>query len=125
MDLSKEKEKYSYESKFIVDYIVSLDDIKKTKFFKEIKKKIISNKEVKSENQIALNLNDLYNICIEQTLWKNEDDISKMNNWIYNIINPHALNSELLNKMLGTINEQLDNLKFSSYLEYILSKSRK
>ena len=123
MDLSKEKEKYSYESKFIVDYIVSLDDIKKTKFFKEIKKKIISNKEVKSENQIALNLNDLYNICIEQTLWKNEDDISKMNNWIYNIINPHALNSELLNKMLGTINEQLDNLKFSSYLEYILSKS--
>ena len=121
MDLSKEK--YSYESKFIVDYIVSLDDIKKTKFFKEIKKKIISNKEVKSENQIALNLNDLYNICIEQTLWKNEDDISKMNNWIYNIINPHALNSELLNKMLGTINEQLDNLKFSSYLEYILSKS--
>ena len=123
MDLSKEKEKYSYESKFIVDYIVSLDDIKKTKFFKEIKKKIISNKEVKSENQIALNLNDLYNICIEQTLWKNEDDISKMNNWIYNIINPHALNSELLNKMLDTINEQLDNLKFSSYLEYILSKS--
>lgn len=121
MDLSKEK--YSYESKFIVDYIVSLDDIKKTKFFKEIKKKIISNKEVKSENQIALNLNDLYNICIEQTLWKNEDDISKMNNWIYNIINPHALNSELLNKMLDTINEQLDNLKFSSYLEYILSKS--
>ena len=121
MDLSKEK--YSYESKFIVDYIVSLDDIKKTKFFKEIKKKIISNKEVKSENQIALNLNDLYNICIEQTVWKNEDDISKMNNWIYNIINPHALNSELLNKMLGTINEQLDNLKFSSYLEYILSKS--
>ena len=121
MDLSKEK--YSYESKFIVDYIVSLDDIKKTKFFKEIKKKIISNREVKSENQIALNLNDLYNICIEQTLWKNEDDISKMNNWIYNIINPHALNSELLNKMLGTINEQLDNLKFSSYLEYILSKS--
>ena len=123
MDLSKEKEKYSYESKFIVDYIVSLDDIKKTKFFKEIKKKIISNREVKSENQIALNLNDLYNICIEQTLWKNEDDISKMNNWIYNIINPHALNSELLNKMLDTINEQLDNLKFSSYLEYILSKS--
>ena len=123
MDLSKEKEKYSYESKFIVDYIVSLDDIKKTKFFKEIKKKIISNKEVKSENQIALNLNDLYNICIEQTLWKNEDDISKMNNWIYNIINPHALNSKLLNKMLDTINEQLDNLKFSSYLEYILSKS--
>ena len=121
MDLSKEK--YSYESKFIVDYIVSLDDIKKTKFFKEIKKKIISNREVKSENQIALNLNDLYNICIEQTLWKNEDDISKMNNWIYNIINPHALNSELLNKMLDTINEQLDNLKFSSYLEYILSKS--
>lgn len=121
MDLSKEK--YSYESKFIVDYIVSLDDIKKTKFFKEIKKKIISNKEVKSENQIALNLNDLYNICIEQTLWKNEDDISKMNNWIYNIINPHALNSKLLNKMLDTINEQLDNLKFSSYLEYILSKS--
>ena len=121
MDLSKEK--YSYESKFIVDYIVSLDDIKKTKFFKEIKKKIISNKEVKSENQIALNLNDLYNICIEQTVWKNEDDISKMNNWIYNIINPHALNSELLNKMLDTINEQLDNLKFSSYLEYILSKS--
>ena len=121
MDLSKEK--YSYESKFIVDYIVSLDDIKKTKFFKEIKKKIISNREVKSENQIALNLNDLYNICIEQTLWKNEDDISKMNNWIYNIINPHALNSELLNKMLGTINEQLDNLNFSSYLEYILSKS--
>ena len=121
MDLSKEK--YSYESKFIVGYIVSLDDIKKTKFFKEIKKKIISNKEVKSENQIALNLNDLYNICIEQTLWKNEDDISKMNNWIYNIINPHALNSELLNKMLDTINEQLDNLKFSSYLEYILSKS--
>ena len=46
-----------------------------------------------------------------------------MNNWIYNIINPHALNSELLNKMLDTINEQLDNLKFSSYLEYILSKS--
>ena len=123
MDLSKEKEKYSYESKFIVDYIVSLDDIKKTKFFKEIKKKIISNREVKSENQIALNLNDLYNICIEQTVWKNEDDISKMNNWIYNIINPHALNSELLNKMLDTINEQLDNLKFSSYLEYILSKS--
>ena len=123
MDLSKEKEKYSYESKFIVDYIVSLDDIKKTKFFKEIKKKIISNREVKSENQIALNLNDLYNICIEQTLWKNEDDISKMNNWIYNIINPHALNSKLLNKMLDTINEQLDNLKFSSYLEYILSKS--
>lgn len=121
MDLSKEK--YSYESKFIVDYIVSLDDIKKTKFFKEIKKKIISNREVKSENQIALNLNDLYNICIEQTVWKNEDDISKMNNWIYNIINPHALNSELLNKMLDTINEQLDNLKFSSYLEYILSKS--
>ena len=121
MDLSKEK--YSYESKFIVGYIVSLDDIKKTKFFKEIKKKIISNREVKSENQIALNLNDLYNICIEQTLWKNEDDISKMNNWIYNIINPHALNSELLNKMLDTINEQLDNLKFSSYLEYILSKS--
>ena len=121
MDLSKEK--YSYESKFIVDYIVSLDDIKKTKFFKEIKKKIISNREVKSENQIALNLNDLYNICIEQTLWKNEDDISKMNNWIYNIINPHALNSKLLNKMLDTINEQLDNLKFSSYLEYILSKS--
>ena len=121
MDLSKEK--YSYESKFIVGYIVSLDDIKKTKFFKEIKKKIISNKEVKSENQIALNLNDLYNICIEQTVWKNEDDISKMNNWIYNIINPHALNSELLNKMLDTINEQLDNLKFSSYLEYILSKS--
>lgn len=121
MDLSKEK--YSYESKFIVDYIVSLDDIKKTKFFKEIKKKIISNKEVKSENQIALNLNDLYNICIEQTVWKNEDDISKMNNWIYNIINPHALNSKLLNKMLDTINEQLDNLKFSSYLEYILSKS--
>lgn len=121
MDLSKEK--YSYESKFIVDYIVSLDDIKKTKFFKEIKKKIISNREVKSENQIALNLNDLYNICIEQTVWKNEDDISKMNNWIYNIINPHALNSKLLNKMLDTINEQLDNLKFSSYLEYILSKS--
>ncbi|MFR1851879.1 hypothetical protein [Intestinibacter sp.] len=121
MDLSKEK--YSYESKFIVGYIVSLDDIKKTKFFKEIKKKIISNREVKSENQIALNLNDLYNICIEQTVWKNEDDISKMNNWIYNIINPHALNSELLNKMLDTINEQLDNLKFSSYLEYILSKS--
>lgn len=121
MDLSKEK--YSYESKFIVDYIVSLDDIKKTKFFKEIKKKIISNKEVKSENQIALNLNDLYNICIEQTVWKNEDDISKMNNWIYNIINPHALNSKLLNKMLDTINEQLDNLKFSSYLEYILFKS--
>ena len=121
MDLSKEK--YSYESKFIVDYIVSLDDIKKTKFFKEIKKKIISNREVKSENQIALNLNDLYNICIEQTLWKNEDDISKMNNWIYNIINPHALNSKLLNKMLDTINEQLDNLKFSSYLEYILFKS--
>ena len=121
MDLSKEK--YSYESKFIVDYIVSLDDIKKTKFFKEIKKKIISNREVKSENQIALNLNELYNICIEQTVWKNEDDISKMNNWIYNIINPHALNSELLNKMLDTINEQLDNLKFSSYLEYILSKS--
>lgn len=121
MDLSKEK--YSYESKFIVGYIVSLDDIKKTKFFKEIKKKIISNREVKSENQIALNLNDLYNICIEQTVWKNKDDISKMNNWIYNIINPHALNSELLNKMLDTINEQLDNLKFSSYLEYILSKS--
>lgn len=121
MDLSKEK--YSYESKFIVGYIVSLDDIKKTKFFKEIKKKIISNREVKSENQIALNLNDLYNICIEQTVWKNEDDISKMNNWIYNIINPHALNSELLNKMLDIINEQLDNLKFSSYLEYILSKS--
>ena len=121
MDLSKEK--YSNESKFIVGYIVSLDDIKKTKFFKEIKKKIISNREVKSENQIALNLNDLYNICIEQTVWKNEDDISKMNNWIYNIINPHALNSELLNKMLDTINEQLDNLKFSSYLEYILSKS--
>ncbi|MDO5011536.1 MAG: hypothetical protein Q4E31_11980, partial [Intestinibacter bartlettii] len=109
---------------------MSLDEIGKSRFFKKLnegKKEdsdvVIDTSEKSTKNQKKyLNLNDLYNICIEQTLWKNDDDISKMTNWIYNTINPNVLHDDLFEKMLNTINEQLDNFKFNSYLEYILSK---
>ena len=121
-DLYKEKNKYSYESKFVVDYILSLDEIKKTRLFRTLNNKKIDHEEVVNEEQNYLNINDLYNICISQTLWKSGDDISKINNWIYNIINPNVLHSELFDKMIETINIQLNNMNFSAYLEYILSK---
>lgn len=121
-DLYKEKNKYSYESKFVVDYILSLDEIKKTRLFRTLNNKKIDHEEVVNEEQNYLNINDLYNICISQTLWKSGDEISKINNWIYNIINPNVLHSELFDKMIETINIQLNNMNFSAYLEYILSK---
>ena len=55
-------------------------------------------------------------------MWKDSNDAAKMENWIYNIINPNRLHSDLLEKMIEIINKELNNLNFDSYLRYILSK---
>ncbi|WP_455543685.1 hypothetical protein [Intestinibacter sp.] len=127
-DFDKLKYEYSYETKFVVDYILSLDDIRRSRFFKELSKNKKDDEETDendkkdSNDKGYLNINDLYNICVSKTLCKDGDDISKISNWIYNTINPNVLHTDLFEEMLKAINEQLDNSKFDSYLEHILNK---
>lgn len=121
--------KKDYETKFVIDYISSLDEIAKSRFFKELESEIKSeddekfdNEEDKCSKQTDLSLNYLYNMCLSKTLWENWDNIKKIENWIYNIINPNRINQDLLQQMFKSINNQLNNLNFDSYLHYILEK---
>ena len=45
-----------------------------------------------------------------------------MSEWIYNIVNPNTLDKDLLDKMIKTIEKQLNSEMFNSYLKHILSK---
>ena len=45
-----------------------------------------------------------------------------MTNWIYNVINPNALDKDTLDKMLKIIEQELNSDMFNFYLKYILSK---
>ncbi|MGM9534001.1 MAG: hypothetical protein ACI3VR_02065 [Intestinibacter sp.] len=55
-----------------------------------------------------------------------EENLNKklliMSEWIYNIVNPNTLDKDLLDKMIKTIEKQLDSNMFNSYLKHILSK---
>lgn len=104
-----------YESEFIVDYILGLDENDKNEFWGDIEAK-------SSPEENYITVNELYNICISKDLWKNQDDTSKMTNWIYNVINPNALDKDTLDKMLKIIEQELNSDMFNSYLKYILSK---
>lgn len=125
LDFNDIERKCDYEVKFVVDYIFNLDEIGKSRFFKEVEKTIEkdkSKKDNKEESNNNLDINYLYNICISKYMWKDSNDAAKMENWIYNIINPNRLHSDLLEKMIEIINKELNNLNFDSYLRYILSK---
>lgn len=104
-----------YESEFIVDYILGLDENDKNEFWGDIEAK-------SSPEENYITVNELYNICISKDLWKNQDDTSKMTNWIYNVINPNALDKDTLDKMLKIIEQELNSDMFNFYLKYILSK---
>ena len=122
LDFNDIERKCDYEVKFVVDYIFNLDEIGKSRFFKEVEKTIEKDKSKKEEFNNNLDINYLYNICISKYMWKDSNDAAKMENWIYNIINPNRLHSDLLEKMIEIINKELNNLNFDSYLRYILSK---
>lgn len=104
-----------YESEFIVDYILGFDENDKNEFWGDIEAK-------SSPEENYITVNELYNICISKDLWKNQDDTSKMTNWIYNVINPNALDKDTLDKMLKIIEQELNSDMFNFYLKYILSK---
>lgn len=120
--------KKDYETKFVIEYISSLDKVQKSSFFKELENEIkpkedeLNNEEDECIKQTDLSLNYLYNMCLSKILWKSCDNIKKMENWIYNIINPNRINENLLQQMFKTINIELNNLNFDSYLHYILDK---
>ncbi|MFR3071849.1 MAG: hypothetical protein ACLTK8_03340 [Paeniclostridium sp.] len=101
LDFNDIERKCDYEVKFVVDYIFNLDEIGKSRFFKEVEKTIEkdkSKKDNKEESNNNLDINYLYNICISKYMWKDSNDAKKMENWIYNIINPNRLHSDLLEK---------------------------
>ena len=94
LDFNDIERKCDYEVKFVVDYIFNLDEIGKSRFFKEVEKTIEkdkSKKDKKEESNNNLDINYLYNICISKYMWKDSNDAAKMENWIYNTINPKLL----------------------------------
>lgn len=122
MNFGKARKIYSYESRFVVEYLFSLDKDAKDELFGEFYKEGLETENLETGEKRYLDIDDLYNICISKTLWKTLDDNSKMVNWIYNTVNPNKLNDDLFDKMLEVINEQLNNYMFNSYLKAILSK---
>lgn len=113
LDLGKIEETSSKESKYVADYILDLDEDKKVEFFDLI--------DLKYKN-IRLTIKDLYNICLSRKLWGESSDKSKMESWIHNIINYNELDEELFNKMLDSIEENLNDSIFDKYLHEILAK---
>ena len=113
LDLGKIEEISSKESKYVAEYILDLDEDKKVEFFDLIDSKY---------KNTRLTIKDLYNICLSRKLWGESSDKSKMESWIHNIINYNELDEELFNKMLDSIEENLNDSIFDKYLHEILSK---
>lgn len=113
LDLQKIKKITTDQSKLVVDYILSIDNLKREELFKAI--------DLENKKSI-LTIKNLYNICTTKKLWIDSSDFNKMSSWIYNVINPNELEEDLFYKMMDIIEKDLDSEKFNSYLKYILAK---
>lgn len=113
LDLQKIEKITTDQSKLVVDYILSIDDLERKELFEVI--------DFENKKSI-LTIKNLFNICTTKKLWIDSSDFNKMSSWIYNVINPNELEEDLFYKMMDIIEKDLDSEKFNSYLKQILAK---
>lgn len=113
LDLQRIEKITTTQSKLVVDYILSIDDIKRKELFEFF--------DLENKKSI-LGIKNLFNICLSRKLWKDSSDFDKMSSWIYNVVNPNELEEDLFYEMMDIIERDLNSEKFNNYLVHILSK---
>lgn len=113
LDLQRIEKMTTTQSKLVVDYILSIDDIKRKELFEFL--------DLENKKSI-LGIKNLFNICLSRKLWKDSSDFDKMSSWIYNVVNPNELEEDLFYEMMDIIERDLNSEKFNNYLVHILSK---
>lgn len=113
LDLQRIEKITTTQSKLVVDYILSIDDVKRKELFEFF--------DLENKKSI-LGIKNLFNICLSRKLWKDSSDFDKMSSWIYNVVNPNELEEDLFYEMMDIIERDLNSEKFNNYLVHILSK---